>query len=241
MNNQQAPLEDLTAEGTVRTTIGTLEPDNAAALWEKIGMEYNKYLTSRGVQFQYLIARHKKFADNIADFYHDMFLNVLARLPKGTLNNQSLSERTQPLRCLPYPRLPTQPIRSARSASRIGISRTLAGGCTSSWQQSSGGEVNKDKIITTASSGSTDSRRRRNKKDKDAGQKKDEASDLLASQPKCECIHCIFRIVWNCIQGLVFDTCASLNMTGEKNSLIQQKVDLKVSTTDGGKGQVKEI
>ncbi|ODH45980.1 hypothetical protein GX48_07927 [Paracoccidioides brasiliensis] len=81
-----------------RTTIGALEPDNAAAPWQKISFEYavslaeermnvmkelstlyvkdNDYPTNQR-RFRYLVARHKELANNRDDFYHDLFLNGL--------------------------------------------------------------------------------------------------------------------------------------------------------------------
>ncbi|EQL31026.1 hypothetical protein BDFG_06565 [Blastomyces dermatitidis ATCC 26199] len=84
--------------GNVRTTIGTLEADNAAALWDKINVEYaislaeervnvfkeltklqvkeNDYLTFQR-RFRYLVARHKELCQSTEDVYHDLFLNNL--------------------------------------------------------------------------------------------------------------------------------------------------------------------
>ncbi|OJD11924.1 hypothetical protein ACJ73_09434, partial [Blastomyces percursus] len=89
--------------GPVRTTIGALEPDNAAALWETIGLEYavslaeerlnitrelatlhvkdNDYLAFQR-RYRYLIARHKELGVTAEDIHYDMFLISLREYQK---------------------------------------------------------------------------------------------------------------------------------------------------------------
>ncbi|OJD09981.1 hypothetical protein ACJ73_09989 [Blastomyces percursus] len=89
--------------GNVRTTIGALEADNAAALWDKINIEYgislaeehvnvfreftrlqvrdNDYLSFQR-RFRYLVARHKELCQGTEDVYHDLFLNGLREFQK---------------------------------------------------------------------------------------------------------------------------------------------------------------
>ncbi|EER38852.1 conserved hypothetical protein [Histoplasma capsulatum H143] len=65
--NQHEP-----SEGPVRTTLGTIQPDNAAALWEKISDgDYLSYVP----QYRYLSARILELAKNPGkDFFHDFFI-----------------------------------------------------------------------------------------------------------------------------------------------------------------------
>ncbi|QSS60302.1 hypothetical protein I7I51_05099 [Histoplasma capsulatum] len=95
-------LQSLT--GLVRPTIGTLELDNAAALWRKIAAVYGislaeerlniiKELTTLHVKnnnyllyerrFRYLVARHKELAGDPIDIYHDLFLIGLRNYQKA--------------------------------------------------------------------------------------------------------------------------------------------------------------
>ncbi|OAX82917.1 hypothetical protein ACJ72_02724 [Emergomyces africanus] len=146
--------------GRVRTTIESLEPDDAAALWEKIGVEYAVSLAEER-------------------------MNIMKEL--ATLQV-------------------------------------------------------KDKIITPENN--TGRRRRGKKKDKEKDDNKEEP-DLLATQPAAANAAIAFSATVDAMfKPWFLDTCASFNMTGEKQSLLQRTVyngNLKINTADGGQGHVKGI
>ncbi|EEH41149.2 hypothetical protein PAAG_03435 [Paracoccidioides lutzii Pb01] len=70
--------------GTVQITIGTLKPDNAAALWEKISTGYTVLLAE---EFYYLVAQYKELSTDTEDF-HDIFL-------LGNRDNQQVFVKTK--------------------------------------------------------------------------------------------------------------------------------------------------
>ncbi|OJD09530.1 hypothetical protein ACJ73_10250, partial [Blastomyces percursus] len=95
--------------GNGRTTIGALEADNAAALCDKINIEYAISLAEERVnvfreltrlqvrdgdylsfqrRFRYLVARHKELCQGTEDVYHDLFLNGLREFQKTLVKSR---------------------------------------------------------------------------------------------------------------------------------------------------------
>ncbi|OJD21683.1 hypothetical protein ACJ73_06977 [Blastomyces percursus] len=248
--------------GNVCTTIGSLEADNAAALWEKIDIEYaislaeervniSKELTRLQVRdsdylafqrrFRYLVARHKELCRGTQDIYHDLFLNGLRDYQKMFVKSRLddfFSTGQELIVNIDLDDLMNQ--LTNRSSKRVGSEPKKQ-------------QLQADSTTVKKDEDKDNDAKEKDKKDDDKKDNKDDKDDkndnLMASQPSANAVIIKGWILFTSTtpggaKPWFLDMCASLNMTGEIHSFSSVnpfKGNVLVDPAAEGVGRVEKI